>query len=156
MSQFPGVGGWGGGLWSFQSWKHCATLISVDTVFTSLSVSLIGTCSPLGRARLCKVTSWRSMLTGKHSKDVNWLGKLQEDFRGDERDNREGCWQARIWPLLSSPTFTLGCSHYGRFKKRKHKFWAIVLKSLNKKKKISGNGNDEQRDDYFSRLYLYL
>lgn len=89
-----------GGLWSFQFWKHCVTLISLDTVFSPLSVSLIRTCSPLGRAGLCKVTSWQSVLTWKHSKDGNQLGKLERDFSGDERDKKEGCWQARIQSLV--------------------------------------------------------
>lgn len=88
-SQFTGLGG-GRGLWSFHFWKHCVTLISADTVFSPLSVSLIRTCSPLGRAGLCKVTSWQSVLTGKHPEDVNRLGKPERDFSEDERDKKRG------------------------------------------------------------------
>lgn len=109
--------GGGVGLWSFHFWKHCVTLISVDTVFSPLSVSLIRTCSPLGRAGLCKVTSWQSMLTWKYSEDVNRLGKLERDFSGDERDKKEGCWQARIQSLVLFCYFYIQLQHVSRFKK---------------------------------------
>lgn len=65
-------------LWTFHSWKHCGILMSVDTVFNLLSVSLIGTCSPRGRPGLCKVTSWGAMLTWKLRECQ--IGKLEKDF----------------------------------------------------------------------------
>lgn len=30
------------------------------------------------------------MLTGKHPEDVNWLGKPERGFSGDERDKKRG------------------------------------------------------------------
>lgn len=65
------------------------------------------------------------MLTGKHPEDVNWLGKPERDFSGDERDKKKRDVDKPEYSLwFCSTTFTFGCSMSAGL--RRHLFFKVI------------------------------